>query len=733
MQHDPHEQLERGPQGGPGIAAGVAAGLAAVLVVAPCEAWMAARGSGRLGAALLLALGLYLPLGAGLGAGLGAIAAGWAGSPLGSWRRWLGLLRRHAERDRQVAAAALAAAACLALEAVVVDAFAQGPAAGMANARLAALSTGLVAAGGVALLGASVFVPLWRLLLPVVRWAPRSAQLPATLSTLGLLLLAVAAAGVLILSRLDWRMLRVAPWLVLGALVMATALGLSVALARPRRWPLLRRWGLALPLLLLPTVFVPWLGEREAVVAQLQAKGALLPAVIAGARALRDRDRDGYAAWLGGGDCDDHDPRVHPGARDRPGNGIDENCAGGDARARVAGGPAPAEPRTRGATTALARNLLVICIDTLRADVLGVGGHAGGLTPTLDRWARRGAYFARTYAQGPNTPQSFPSIFTSQYPSRVPLVDAFTGYPQLKPEALSVFEVLQRAGLRTEAVSSHFYFDEKRGIRQGVQHWDNTDATSLRDSNKDISAPRIVPRAIARLRALEAAGGPFVLFVHLFEPHSTYVQHAEFRYRQRGVAGLREKYEREVAFVDAWAGRLLAAFEASKLPRDTALVILSDHGEAFGEHKFYFHGQALYDEVLHVPLLVVAPGLAPGVVTRPVALLDVAPTLVDLVGLVPPPEFQGRSLLRLARGQPDPALERRPIGAVLLPYPAWPKGQQALRVDHYKALLRLDENRFELYDLARDPQEQHDLALSAEALAGRLKQQLVQFAETELQ
>ncbi|MBK8482629.1 MAG: sulfatase-like hydrolase/transferase [Proteobacteria bacterium] len=714
--------------------AGVAAGSAAALVVAPFEVWAATRGSGRFGAALLLALGLYLPLGAGLGAFLGGLGAAWASSPLGSWRTWFATLSGDRARDRQLAAALLAGASCLLLEVLAVDAFARGPAAGMANARLAALSTGLVAAGVVVLLGIGLFVPLWRLALPLARWAPRTARVPAAAGTSVVLLLVVVAAGLLVLGRLDWRVLRVAPWIALGALFLLTVGGLIATPALRRRVALRRRWALGLWALMLPVALVPTLGQREVLVAQLQSGGALLPALIDLARALRDRDGDGYSAWLAGGDCDDRDPRVHPGARDLPGNGLDENCVGGDARpqaARVTAGARTAAARAE--PVALVRNLLVICIDTLRADVLGVGGHPGGLTPTLDRLARSGAYFARAYAQGPNTPQSFPSIFTSQYPSRVPFVDAFTGYPELKPEALSVFEVLQRAGLRTEAVSSHFYFEEKRGIRQGVQQWDNAGAKTLRESNKDISAPRIVPRALARLRALEALDQPFVLFVHLFEPHSTYVPHAGVRYRQRGVAGLREKYDQEVAFVDAWLGRLLAALDASKLRRDTAILLFSDHGEAFGEHKFYFHGQALYDEVLHVPLILVAPGLTPRTVNQPVALLDVAPTLVELVGLAPPPVFQGRSLLRLARGQAARALDGRPIGAVLLPYPAWPKGQQALRIDHYKALLRLDENRFELYDLARDPREERDLALGPGAVAQRIRQQLAAFAETELQ
>jgi arylsulfatase A-like enzyme len=282
-------------------------------------------------------------------------------------------------------------------------------------------------------------------------------------------------------------------------------------------------------------------------------------------------------------------------------------------------------------------------------------------------------------------------------------------------------------------VTSHFYFTDKRGITQGVDSWDNRDATNLKDSNKDIASPRTVPRAIEKLRALAAAKRRFVLFVHLFEPHSTYVTHpgTEYRITERGVQGLQQKYDMEVKFTDVWLGKLLGGLRAARLEERTAVIVFGDHAEAFGEHKLYFHGQTLYDEVLHVPLLLRLPRGPRRVVRERVALLDLAPTVLELMGAAVPESFQGRSLLPLARGEAGPP-DRR-IGAVLMAYPAWPKAQRALHLGRHKIIFHVTDNRYEIYDLEADPRESRDLAGVEPALADRLRKELTRFTEQELQ
>jgi arylsulfatase A-like enzyme len=459
------------------------------------------------------------------------------------------------------------------------------------------------------------------------------------------------------------------------------------------------------------------------------------------ARAVTDGDRDGFSGRFGGGDCDDRRADVFPGADDVPGDGIDQNCEGGDARA---GGPppkpaagsaiaaSPATPR-RIRSDAFGGNILIISIDSLRADRLGVAGYerpkGRSLTPALDALARRGAYFRRAWSQAPNTPRSFPSLVTSRYPSRIAWQAQSQNYSPIRPSNETFFDHLRAAGLAPIGIFSHFYFTTDRGLSKGFAEWTNDRAGTVAESNKDIASPRIVPRVIARLERAAAAKERFVLWTHLFEPHSSYMPHAEFPTTiPRGVASLEEKYDFEIAFVDGWIKKILSALDDTGLARNTAVVILADHGEAWGEHKLYFHGQDLSEEQLRVPLIVAVPGFAPVAAADDVALVDVGPTLLDLVGLDAPASFQGRSLLPRIRGG---TIEPGPIFAELLPATAWPKHEVMMVSGGSKVTHRITDRRYELHDLIKDPMQQKDLARDAEhaALLEKLRVELLAFEE----
>ncbi|HWM86343.1 MAG TPA: sulfatase, partial [Kofleriaceae bacterium] len=344
------------------------------------------------------------------------------------------------------------------------------------------------------------------------------------------------------------------------------------------------------------------------------------------------------------------------------------------------------------------------------------------------------AYFKRVYAQAPNTPRSFPSIFASRFPSQIKVDKEFQNYSDPLDDNVFLFEVLQAAGIKTEGFASHFYFDRAPGIRQGFDRFDNEGALDIAGSNKDSASPRIVPKVEARLAELAKGKERFALFVHLFEPHSTYMVHQEFPLPSG--AGLSDKYEMEIAFADQWTGRVLDAIEKNGLADRTLVVALSDHGEAFGVHrvagqKMYFHGQTLYDELLRVPLMMRLPGAKPGAFDDPIMLVDLGPTVLDMLGLAIPDQMVGRSVLTRVLGQP---LEPRPVYAQLMPAPSWNHQWAAMITADgaHKLIYRISDRAFELYNLKTDPEEKRNLYSSQPELATKLRDELARWIEVDL-
>ncbi|HET6284441.1 MAG TPA: sulfatase-like hydrolase/transferase, partial [Polyangia bacterium] len=592
-------------------------------------------------ALLVMAIGLYGAAGLLTAMALGVLSAAVLNASPGGFRS----IRDDPGRDRTVAGAILAttigvlvlAAAAAAGQRLLVGKMASQLLATIAAAGIVALSAPLAAAVTLGLLRGA------RAIAGAV--LPRPRALGAT----GLLLVVLLAAGVLAavfaLSRADWRVLDLGP---LMALALAALLGLAHGIfwyvSRPGKNLAQRIPGAVIAVAAAALAVAAMMAG-----ARIPEASPLYPAITTGstglrfgvllARALTDRDGDGFSARFGGGDCDDADATVYPGAEDVPGDGVDQNCEGGDAPA-VAGvndvgdprqptaadaGGADKQPPIKAvapAAGAFAGNLLVITIDALRADRLGVSGYTRppgrSLTPALDALAKRGAYFRRVWSQAPNTPRSFPAILTSRYPSDIAWDKPGVNYPIVLPSNRTFFEGLAAVGLRPIGIFSHFYFTPDRGLNKAFVEWSNDGAGTIAESNKDVAAPRIVPRVIERLKKAAARKERFVVWTHLFEPHSSYVAHKEFPTTLSGVPGLMEKYDYEVAFVDRWVGKLLDAVKALGLADNTAVVVMADHGEAWGEHKAYFHGQDLFDEQLRVPLIISVPGKPPRVIDEDV-------------------------------------------------------------------------------------------------------------------
>jgi len=691
-----------------------------------------ARGSGgRLFEVLALAAGLYGTAGLLLGAFVGWAVATALGALPGGWRG----LRDDRDLDRRAATALLGLAV-----AALAMAVGAGAAYGLFVAEMASRKLAVIATAGLALALCPVAALAGLAFSRLVARFPLPA--PRRLGSTGLLLVAFAAAGglafVAALSRADWRVLDLGPFFsLLCALLLAVGHGIfwyGSARGRQLRARLPARGlraGVAAAVIVL-LVLSSRIADGSPSYAAITDSSWGLRFALKMARHLTDRDHDGYSALFGGGDCDDSRADVFPGAEDIPGDGIDQDCQGGDATltATSAESPAADAPSAPARADAFSGNILIIAIDAMRADRLGVAGYSRpqgrSLTPTLDALAQRGTRFTHVWAQAPNTPRSFPALVTSRYPSEIAWQKQSLNYSNLLPSNHTFFEPLASAGLRPIGIFSHFFFTADRGLSKGFAEWSNDGAKSIADSNKDIASPRIVPRVIARLRKAAQTGERFVLWTHLFEPHSSYMEHPEFPTSLSGVQGLEEKYDYEIAFADLWAGKIIKTLEETRLDRNTAVVVFGDHGEAWGEHKRYFHGQDLTEEQLRVPLLIVVPGQKPRVVDDEVGLIDLGPTLVDLVGAPPLPSFHGRSLLPAVQGK---ALPARPIFAELLPSTATPSHEVTVIEGGKKLTHKISERRWEFFNLADDPKQQKNLAEAPGAHLDDLRAKLVRFEE----
>ena len=739
----------QGPVAASAFAGLLGAGLIDVLVTI-----IRADGPAPFGPLLLVAIGLYGLCGLITGVILSAMLSASIGALPGGWP----VIRYDDERDRETASRII-----VTLVGVLVLATATAVGQRLFVGKMASQKLAAIASAGIVLLASPVAGAIALGIYPTVARAiadrlPRPGKLGAT----GLLLLVLLGGGVLAgifaLSRADWRVLDLGP---LVALALAAVLGVGHGLfwyRTKRGAALARRIGHRVTAIRLAAVAVVVLSL--AVGSRVPESSAVWKAIADGslglrlgttlARAFTDHDGDGFSARFGGGDCDDTRPDVYPGADDIPGDGIDQNCEGGDAVAVAepvepepppppppahAGGGAKSKPPAGGPALgagAFKGNILIVTIDAFRGDRLGVAGYGRppgrSLTPTLDALAKRGAYFRRAWSEAPNTPRSFPSILTSRYPSDIAWDKPTVNYPNLLPSNVTFFEGLAAAGLKNIGIFSHFYFTADRGISKSFAEWSDDGAGTIAESNKDIASPRIVPRVIDRLRKAAAHKERFALWTHLFEPHSSYMVHPEFPPRLSGTPGLIEKYDYEIAYVDLWLKKLFAALDQLGLADDTAVVVMADHGEAFGEHKIFFHGQDLFDEQLRVPLIIAIPGQTPQVFEDQVSLVDVGPTLLELVGAPIPPSFRGKSLLPRIRGDERPA---RPIFSELMPATAWPHHASMMVDGKYKVIHRISDRRWEMYDLAADPGEHRNLAEAPihHATFDSLRGKLVRFEE----
>ncbi|MFH1679350.1 MAG: sulfatase [Candidatus Eisenbacteria bacterium] len=379
------------------------------------------------------------------------------------------------------------------------------------------------------------------------------------------------------------------------------------------------------------------------------------------------------------------------------------------------------------------RNVLLITVDTLRADRLGCYGGIAARTPSIDRLARDGTLFTNAFCSIPITLPSHTSILTGLYPRTHKVLSH--GYT-LAPEYETLAEVLGENGFRTAAFVSSHVLDDQYGLSQGFEiYWERYNYGNKRseEAAEKTGGDLLTLAAIdwTRFEMKE----PFFLWLHWFHPHKPYdppgkmraaydtnpgspleadvttlqkVWQGEIDLPESEVERFRSLYAGEVAFTDRQVGTILSRLEELGVSENTLVVFTADHGEVLYEHDRYFgHDIMLYEPSLRVPLLLAGPGLPEGgrILDTTVRNIDLFPTILELAGIrADSPALEGRSFVPALHGEPMP--DAPVFAEVFPPKEVWKsEPRHTVRFEEWKLITRDGTDAAELFDLAADPTE----------------------------
>jgi len=370
-------------------------------------------------------------------------------------------------------------------------------------------------------------------------------------------------------------------------------------------------------------------------------------------------------------------------------------------------------------------NVILITLDTVRADRMGFLGSKLGLTPQLDALASQGVVFEHAYSQAPITPVSHATILTGTYPQYHGIRNFGDRLP---PSVPFLPDILHSQGYHTGAFVGSIILDPKNGFASGFERgFDVYNAGFHRQKTGERREASMQRRGEVTLGYVlewlsQQKGGPFFLWFHLWDAHDPYNPPEPFRSRFPNAP-----YNGDIAYVDATVGKLLDYLRSQGLYDNSLIAVAADHGESLGEHGELTHSIFLYDSTIHVPLLVKLPGnrFVGKRVNATASLVDLAPTVLEGLGQTPPPAMQGRSLLPLI-GNPHPGYR-----------PSLATGDHSERSFGWSALvsLRVGSQLYvrapspELYDLASDPGAKNNIYPTNRPAAVRLAIQLDNFVK----
>ncbi len=746
-------------------------------------------------------LGVMCPVALGVGVGVGVLLLAQRGrGPLAA----LSALREGAVYDRLRAAAAaplliLAAFAWVVATAHIARVSMEG------NPAEAGLTVGIGAVGSLVVLGAIALacLPLARRLLALGSESISQLLDPALTGSVALVLVgllftlgiflgdtsggdggALGIFGVLKRTELDLRPVANVGLVGLGAFLASLLAGAQLLGDRPASpgqstdpRPLVVAAAavlLQLVLLIQCVRAASGLNEAPLVARAIEKHAPLGKKALAFLRMATDRDRDGFSASFAGGDCNDKDPKINPGAVDVPGNGIDEDCSGADTP-EVA--PPPVVVASSDAPSLKPKktfNVILITVDTLRPD-LGFMGWDKPTSPNLDKVAEKGTIFERAYSMASYTGKAVGPMLIGKYPSET--VTNFDHFNTYYDANVFVTERVHDAGVRTFAGMCHWYFKPSSGLKQGFDVWDfSAIPPGMGDNDTSITSERMADLALKLLKRPENTLGPgavetddpdagasppsgegddagadadagvgadtsaphrFFAWFHFFDPHAQYVPHeGSPDFSMKGPFGSsRALYNQEVWYTDKHIGRVLDYVASQPWGEETAIVMTADHGEAFYEHGMLYHGSEIWEELVHVPLFVYVPGAEPGRVSQRRSHIDIAPTILELMGVPLPTDgsLRGTSLLNDIYRPKDSEPEEHDV---YIDMPAGPYNGVRRAIIFGPApgmkLIHSGAYNYQLFDLGSDPEEKKDLSRDKEklqaaiaamnAVRGRLKE-----------